>query len=134
MYPQGKASQSCKYRLVTQKEHSKAKRNALGKTAAGKTRAREILSSRFIAGIKAIGNSDEGIGELVSSGVSPAALPLKMAVRDTLRKNLGTTKDKRVALNRKENANEREQNLQDDTRMKAKAALLRMVNTHGGNQ
>ena len=80
------------------------KADAAEKAAAEKTRNKEALSSRFTTGVRAIGDPDKDIGELITSGISPAALRKKATDIETKLNNLEAVKDQLVALGGEEEA------------------------------
>ena len=81
-----------------------------------------------------MGDPDKDLGELISSGISSAALLLKMTDLDTQLKNLEAVKDQLVALEGEEEANKWEQMMQNDVRPKVKVALMRVEKNRGWNQ
>ena len=53
------------------------KADAAEKAAAEMTRNKEALSSRFTTGVRAIGDPDKDIDEMIINGISPTALRKK---------------------------------------------------------
>ena len=112
-------------RAEEEQRRANEKVDAADKAAAEKTRDKEALSSRFTTRVRAIGDPDKDIGELITSGIIPAALRNKAIKLETQLRNLEAGKDQLVALEGEAEANRCEQMMQDDARPKVKTALMR---------
>ena len=89
-------------------------------------RSKEALSSRLETGIRAIGNPDKDIDELITNGISPFALRKKATELEAQLHELEAVKDQLVALGGETEANRWEQMMQTEVRPKVKVALMRV--------
>ena len=95
---------------------------------------KEALLSRFAAGVQAMGDPDKDLCELVSGGISAAALLLKMVDLDYQLKNMEAVQDLLIALKEEKEADRVEQIMRKDVRLKVKVALKRIEKECGWNQ
>ena len=96
-------------------------------------RDKQVLSLRFSAEVKTIGNPDEDVSGLTTSGSSRTASRKKAIKLDTHLENLKAIRDQMIALGGEEEANQWEQMIQKVWRPKRKVTLGRVGKNRGGN-
>ena len=111
-------------RAEEDRRRANEKADAAERATAERTRGKEALSSRFVTKVRAIGDPDKDIGELITNGIGPTALRRVVTELETQLRELEAVKDQLVALEGEVEANRWEQIMQNDARPKVKAALM----------